>query len=85
VIYAIIAEQNIAKLFQAALVPGMFAVILYCIVIYIAAGRNPRLAPNQEKADHEGRVSGSLLNVWPALIVILVVVASENSIHLTRR
>jgi C4-dicarboxylate transporter, DctM subunit len=73
VIYAIIAEQNIAKLFQAALVPGIFAVILYCVVIRIVSSRNPRLAPIQKEAEGEGRVSGSLLSVWPAVLVILVV------------
>ena len=79
VIYAIIAEQNIAKLFQAALVPGMFAVVLYCLVIRIVASRNPRLAPIHEKADGERRVSGSLLSVWPALLVILVVLGGIYS------
>jgi C4-dicarboxylate transporter, DctM subunit len=63
VIYAIIAEQNIAKLFQAALIPGILAIVLYCCVVRIVAGRNPQLAPIQEKAQRE---------VWPALIVILV-------------
>jgi len=79
VIYAIIAEQNIAKLFQAALVPGIFAVVLYCLVIRIVASRNPALAPIHEKSDGERRVSGSLLSVWPALLVILVVLGGIYS------
>jgi len=79
VIYAIIAEQNIAKLFQAALVPGVFAVVLYCLVIRIVASRNPGLAPIHEKADGERRVSDSLLSVWPALLVILVVLGGIYS------
>ncbi len=79
VIYAIIAEQNIAKLFQAALVPGIFAVVLYCLVIRIVASRNPGLAPIHEKADGETRLSGSLLSVWPALLVILVVLGGIYS------
>lgn len=79
VIYAIIAEQNIAKLFQAALVPGMFAVVLYSVVIRIVASRNPRLAPIQKKAERDGRLSGSLLSVWPAVLVILVVLGGIYS------
>jgi C4-dicarboxylate transporter DctM subunit len=79
VIYAIIAEQNIAKLFQAALVPGMFAVVLYSVVIRIVASRNPRLAPIQKKVERDGRLSGSLLSVWPALLVILVVLGGIYS------
>ena len=79
VIYAIIAEQNIAKLFQAALIPGMLAVFFYCAVIRIVASRNPRLAPVQKKAEAEGRASGSLLSVWPAVLVILVVLGGIYS------
>ena len=33
VVYAIVTEQNIAKLFQAALIPGLITVAFYCIVI----------------------------------------------------
>jgi C4-dicarboxylate transporter DctM subunit len=73
VIYAIIAEQNIAKLFQAALIPGILAIVLYCCVVRIVAGRNPQLAPIQEKVQREGLAPGSFVKVWPALIVILVV------------
>jgi TRAP-type mannitol/chloroaromatic compound transport system permease large subunit len=81
VIYAIIAEQNIAKLFQAALVPGIFAVVLYCLVIRIVASRNPGLAPIHEKADGETRLSGSLLSVWPALLVIRVGRHLQRHLH----
>lgn len=45
VIYAITAEQNIAKLFQAALIPGLMAAVFYIIVIAIVVRRNPEMAP----------------------------------------
>ncbi|EHK55712.1 TRAP transporter large permease [Allomesorhizobium alhagi] len=45
VVYAITAEQNIAKLFQAALVPGLLAAVFYCIAIAIVVHRRPELAP----------------------------------------
>ena len=48
VVYAITTEQNIAKLFQAALVPGLLAAFFYCVVIAIVVRRNPRLAPKTE-------------------------------------
>ncbi|MEQ1953502.1 TRAP transporter large permease [Mesorhizobium sp. CN2-181] len=50
VIYAITAEQNIAKLFQAALLPGLLAAIFYCIAIAAVVRRNPQLAPPLEMA-----------------------------------
>jgi C4-dicarboxylate transporter, DctM subunit len=45
VVYAITTEQNIAKLFQAALIPGLMAALFYCIAIAIVVRRNPALAP----------------------------------------
>jgi C4-dicarboxylate transporter, DctM subunit len=45
VVYAITTEQNIAKLFQAALIPGLMAALFYCITIAIVVRRNPELAP----------------------------------------
>jgi C4-dicarboxylate transporter, DctM subunit len=45
VVYAITTEQNIAKLFQAALIPGLLAAVFYCIVIAVMVRLNPALAP----------------------------------------
>ena len=45
VVYAITTEQNIAKLFQAALIPGLLAAFFYCVTIAIMVRRNPGLAP----------------------------------------
>jgi TRAP-type C4-dicarboxylate transport system permease large subunit len=45
VVYAITTEQNIAKLFQAALVPGLMAATFYCITIAIVVRWRPGLAP----------------------------------------
>ncbi len=46
VVYAITTEQNIAKLFQAALIPGLLAAVFYCIVIAIMVRLKPELAPD---------------------------------------
>jgi len=48
VVYAITTEQNIAKLFQAALLPGLLAALFYCITIAVMVRRNPQLAPDVE-------------------------------------
>ncbi len=49
VVYAITTEQNIAKLFQAALIPGLLAAVFYCITIALMVRHNPALAPMTEK------------------------------------
>jgi C4-dicarboxylate transporter, DctM subunit len=45
VVFSITTEQNIAKLFQAALIPGLLAAAFYCITIAIMVWRKPDLAP----------------------------------------
>jgi TRAP-type C4-dicarboxylate transport system permease large subunit len=53
VVYAITTEQNIAKLFQAALLPGLLAALLYCITIALMVRWKPGLAPVQEEIEVE--------------------------------
>ena len=45
VVYAILTEQNIAKLFAAAVLPALIAVVLYLITIYIYCEATPRGRP----------------------------------------
>jgi C4-dicarboxylate transporter, DctM subunit len=73
VVYAITTEQNIAKLFMAAFVPGILAAIFYCIVIALVVRRNPELAPPHAKASGRDKV-GAIRLVWPVLLVAFVVV-----------
>jgi tripartite ATP-independent transporter DctM subunit len=73
VVYAITTEQNIAKLFKAALIPGLLAAAFYCIVIVIVSRRNPEAAPTHTKASRKEQIN-SLLSIWPVLLVALVVV-----------
>lgn len=73
VVYAIATEQNIAKLFQAALLPGLLAVAFYCLVIAVVVHRNPALAPLQPPMTRRD-LFGALTKVWSALLVILIVI-----------
>lgn len=45
VIYAIVVEASIIEMFQAAIVPGLIAVVFFLIVIKVRIARNPELAP----------------------------------------
>jgi tripartite ATP-independent transporter DctM subunit len=70
VVYALATEQNIVKLFQAALIPGLIAAAFYCLLIGWLVSRNPKLAP-PVVTDGE---DGSWMAVWPALFVGVTVV-----------
>ena len=73
VIYAILTEQNIAKLFVAAFVPGILAAAGYMIVIAIYVRLNPDAAGHRERRPYRERFS-VLAGVWPVLLVFLVVI-----------
>jgi tripartite ATP-independent transporter DctM subunit len=73
VIYAILAEQNIAKLFAAAFIPGILAALGYMLVINIVVHLNPKLAgsvPPMPWAERWQAVGA----VWPVLLIFVVVV-----------
>ncbi len=72
VIYAILAEQNIAKLFAAAMVPGIIAMVGYIIAIAIYV----RVVPGQAPAGDEVRARltmQSLSGIVPIAVIFLVV------------
>lgn len=73
VIYAILAEQNIAKLFVAAFIPGILAALGYMLAIAIYVRLRPAEAGTRERADYPERFR-ALLGVWPVLLVFLAVV-----------
>jgi C4-dicarboxylate transporter DctM subunit len=63
VIYAILTEQNIAKLFAAAMIPGLIAMVGYMIAIAIYVRVVPGQAP--EKDENEAMNFKLLLGVLP--------------------
>jgi tripartite ATP-independent transporter DctM subunit len=71
VIYAILAEQNIAKLFAAAMIPGIIAMLGYMIAIGIYVRLVPGHAPEHDTA--EPLTLQSLAGVLPIAIVFLIV------------
>lgn len=73
VIYAILAEQNIAKLFVAAVIPGLLAAVGYVAVIAIYARLRPGEVGSREKASRTERLA-ALLEIWPVALIFLVVV-----------
>ena len=73
VIYAILTEQNIAKLFLAAFFPGILAAIGYMITISIYVRVHPNAAGTRDAVPYSERFK-ALADVWPVLIVFGVVV-----------
>ena len=72
VIYAILTEQNIAKLFAAAMVPGLIAMVGYIIAIAIYVRLVPGQAPDVD-AEGEQLSPALLLGVVPIVLIFTLV------------
>lgn len=73
VIYAVLTQESIGKLFMAAVIPGVIAVLGYMIVIRLIVTLKADAGPAIEKASARERLV-SLLAVIPVLLVFLVVI-----------
>jgi len=73
VIYAIPTEQNIAKLFLAAFVPGIMAAIGYMITIAIYARLKPQEMGTMPPMPMKERWAATIAT-WPVVVIFLVVV-----------
>ncbi|WP_313072522.1 TRAP transporter large permease [Melaminivora sp.] len=74
VIYAILAEQNIAKLFLAAFLPGILAAVGYMVVIGVVCRLDPLAGgPGSPRHSWAERLR-TVLETWPVLLIFLVVI-----------
>jgi C4-dicarboxylate transporter, DctM subunit len=73
IIFGIIAEQSIGKLFVAAIVPAITQVLLYCLAILIVCHVRPSIAPSTLRVGwRERRIA--LLRVTDLALLILLVI-----------
>lgn len=78
VIYAILAEQNIAKMFAAAFVPGILAALGYMAVIALYVRMAPGSAGEVAPLPWPERWR-ALAAVWPVLVIFAVVIGGIYS------
>lgn len=75
IMYGLITENSISKLFLSGVVPGIVQVVLYIIVIMILVRVRPDWAPDNSQREISMREKiGSLKTTWPILILIMVIV-----------
>lgn len=72
VLYGIMTETDITKLFAAGIIPGLMAIGFYCVVVAIVARLRPDAMPSGERLSWGERLS-SLRPLW-AVVVLFVFV-----------
>jgi tripartite ATP-independent transporter DctM subunit len=72
VIYGLVTETNIGKLFAAGFIPGILAVVMMCLTIAFLTWRNPELGPAAERSSWTERLS-AFKDVWAVAVLFVVV------------
>jgi len=73
VIYAILTQESIGKLFVAAFIPGIIAMLGYMLVVRIIVALKPAAGPAGPRFPWSERLKSSL-QVFPVMLVFLVVI-----------
>lgn len=72
IIYGIMTEESIGKLFAAGILPGILLASIFALTVYIICKRNPKLGPPGEKATWKERIK-SLSGVIEMLFLFALV------------
>jgi len=73
ILYGILTEQSIGKLFIAGIIPGLFLAGLYGLTILLICRLRPEHGPHGPMASYKERLS-SLKGVWSMLLLFIVVI-----------
>jgi tripartite ATP-independent transporter DctM subunit len=73
IIYAIITDTSISKLFIAGILPGILLTLLFMLVIHIQTRLNPGMAPPGPKSGLMEKLI-SLKDTWAMILVFVLVI-----------
>jgi tripartite ATP-independent transporter DctM subunit len=73
VLYAILTDTDLVALFIAGIIPGLIAIVLYCLAIFIIYWAKPEWLPRGQRSDWRERWD-SLRDVWATLLLFVVVI-----------
>lgn len=76
IVYGILTEQSVAKLFAAGILPGLMLAGLYCGYIALRCWLKPSLAPEAAALPTSTVLLRGLWDLVPVLLLILVVLGS---------
>ncbi|GGB61419.1 C4-dicarboxylate ABC transporter [Tistrella bauzanensis] len=73
IVYGILAEQSVARLFFAGIVPGILTAIAYTVMIVLRCRLTPGLAPAARVVAQPGEIRGLLGSTWPLPVLAVLV------------
>jgi tripartite ATP-independent transporter DctM subunit len=73
VIFGIMTETNIGKVFVAGILPGLIATVLLCLAVVWITWRDPGAGPPGERSSAAERIE-SVKHVWPVVALFVLVI-----------
>jgi len=78
IIYAMITEQSVGKLFMGGILPGILLAAVFCVMIYIQCRINPAAGPPGPRTTIIEKIT-AVKEIWPILLMFLVVMGGLYS------
>ncbi len=72
IIYGILTEVSIGKLFMAGFIPGILLALLFIFTIFIQCAINPKMGPRGDSTSFATKVK-SLSGTWGMLLLFIIV------------
>ena len=72
VIYGIMTETNIGKLFAAGVLPGILATFILCVAVMYQTWKDPKAGPPGERSNWKERLD-ALKDVWGVVLLFALV------------
>jgi C4-dicarboxylate transporter, DctM subunit len=73
IIYGLLTEQSIGKLFVAGILPGILLSSLFILTIFLMTRKNPELGPPGPETSLREKIA-SLKDVWSVLFLFVIVI-----------
>jgi len=73
IIYGLLTETSIGKLFLTGILPGLLGIVLYLVAVAFVVWRDPSAGPAGERSTMRHRLS-ALRGVWAILLLFFVVI-----------
>ena len=72
VIYAIVAQEDVGKLFISGIVPGIMLILAFMLAIYVISSLFPHLSPRGDKTSWPHKFQ-SLTRVFPIILIFVII------------
>ena len=72
IMYGILTEQSVGKLFMSGIIPGVVMIVVFIFIIVIICTRNPALGPRGEKMTWPERIKSSR-GIIPVVVLFVLV------------